>query len=307
MRVVITGGTGFVGRRLVSLLLADGHQVQVLTRNLASARRILADPVGLTLTVYDPYQPSTWAKHLEGWQGIVNLAGEPLATGRWTPAKKAEIRRSRSDRTRCLVEAISFLSQKPEVLVSGSAIGYYGPHSDDDPLSETATAGQDFLAQVSTEWEAAAQAVTSLGVRLVIVRTGIVMGPEGGALAQIVPPFQIFMGGPLGNGQQWFSWIHREDLVRLIQFALVSPSVTGCLNGTAPHPVKMAEFCQTLGQVIGRPAWVPVPAFALELLLGEAAQVVLTGQRVIPQAAEAFGFHFQYPHLKPALQQILIG
>ncbi len=306
MRITITGGTGFVGRRLVALLLADGHTVQVLTRNANASRRILADHPQVIHTAYDPLQPQTWANTLNDSTAIVNLAGEPLADGRWTPEKKAEIRRSRVEGTQALVEAIRSLSPKPQVLISGSAVGYYGPQPDDRELDETSPPGQDFLAEVSQAWEAAATPVTDLGVRLVILRTGIVLGGEGGALAQMMGPFQAFIGGPIGSGRQWLSWIHRQDLVRLIDFGIRNASVTGVLNGTAPHPVQMAEFCQTLGQVIGRPSWLPVPALALEILLGEAAQVVLTGQRVLPVKTQHAGFTFSYPQLRSALQEILI-
>jgi hypothetical protein len=306
MHISITGGTGFVGRRLVASLLQQQHTVLVLTRNLERARSILGSPQGLELVEYDPLQPQSWASRLEGSQGIVNLAGEPLAGSRWTPAKKAEIRRSRIEGTQALVQAIQRLEQKPSVMVSGSAVGFYGPHEDDQSLTEASEAGSDFLAQVCVDWEAAAQPVQDLGVRLVILRTGIVLGEGGGALDQMVGPFQIFVGGPIGSGQQWLSWIHVEDLVKLIEFALTHASVEGVINGTAPQPLQMEKFCQTLGQVLGRPSWLPVPSLALELLLGEAAQVVLTGQRVIPAQAEAAGFSFAYPELKPALQDILI-
>ncbi len=306
MHISITGGTGFVGRRLVASLLQQQHTVMVLTRNLDRARSILGSPQGLELLEYDPLQPQSWASRLEGTQGIVNLAGEPLAGSRWTPAKKAEIRRSRIEGTQALVQAIQRLEQKPSVMVSGSAVGFYGPRANDQPLTEAADAGSDFLAQICVDWEAAAQPVKDLGVRLVILRTGIVLGQGGGALDQMVGPFQIFVGGPIGSGQQWLSWIHVEDLVKLIEYALTHTSVEGVINGTAPHPLQMANFCQTLGQVLGRPSWLPVPSLALELLLGEAAQVVLTGQRVLPTKAEAAGFAFTYPELKPALQNILI-
>ncbi|MGQ9837287.1 MAG: thylakoid membrane protein ThyD [Cyanobacteriota bacterium] len=304
MRIAITGGSGFIGRRLVARLLEQGDQVLVLTRNLEQARRILRDPGNLKLLQYDPYQPSTWASALEGYTGIVNLAGEPLASSRWTPAKKKEIRRSRVETTQALVQAIASLDQKPQVMISGSAVGYYGSRPEGEALSETAPPAQDFLGEVCQAWEAAAQPVQDLGIRLAILRTGIVLGPNGGALAQMLAPFQFFIGGTIGSGKQWLSWIHREDLVSLICFLLKQGS--GVFNGTAPNPVQMQEFCQTLGQILARPSWLPVPELALELLLGEAAQVVLTGQRVIPQAALAAGFRFQYPQLKEALQQILI-
>jgi uncharacterized protein (TIGR01777 family) len=304
----VTGGTGFIGQRVVTALLEQEDQVQVLTRNPKRAETIWGTKsAGLTLRAYDPLDPASWVSCLEGIEGIIHLAGEPLATGRWTANKKAEIRRSRVESTQCLVKALAMLSERPQVLVSASAVGYYGPHTDDTPLTEADPAGQDFLASVTQDWETAAQAVEPLGIRCVVVRTGIVLGLNGGALAQMLGPFQAFIGGPIGSGEQWFSWIHREDLVRLIIYLLKTDTARGAWNGTAPEPVPMKVFCQTLGQVMGRPSWLPVPAFALELLLGEAAQVVLTGQRVLPARAQASDFLFQYPTLRPALQNIVLS
>lgn len=309
MDIAITGGTGFVGRLLVARLLAEADQQSrliVLTRDGTRADQILGQDPRLSIVTYDPLRPQEWGSTLEGVKAVINLAGEPLTGGRWTPSKKAEIRRSRIEGTTALVEAIRACQTRPQVMISSSAVGYYGPRNSDQALEETAQPGQDFLAQLAQDWEAAAQPVQDLGVRLAWVRTGIVLGPEGGALAQLLGPFQSFLGGPIGSGQQWLSWIHREDLVRLMQWLLTQESGSGPLNGTAPQPVKMQEFCAVLGQVIGRPSWLPVPSFALELVLGEAAQVVLTGQRVIPAQAERLGFTFHYPELKAALQQILL-
>ncbi|MGY4630985.1 thylakoid membrane protein ThyD [Thermostichus sp. OS-CIW-29] len=304
MRIVITGGSGFIGRRLVARLLEQGDQVLVLTRRPEQARRILGESPNLKLLPYDPYQPQAWAAALEGYEGIVNLAGEPLASSRWTETKKKEIRRSRVETTQALVQALASLNQKPQVMISSSAVGYYGSHPAGEPLTETDPPAQDFLAEVCQAWEAAARPVEELGIRLAILRTGIVLGPDGGALGQMLAPFQFFIGGTIGSGKQWLSWIHREDWVSLVCFLLEQGS--GVFNATAPNPVQMEEFCRTLGQVLGRPSWLPVPELALELLLGEAAQVVLTGQKVIPQAALQMGFTFQYPQLKEALRQILL-
>jgi len=304
MRIAITGGSGFIGRRLVARLLEQGDQVLVLTRRLEQARRILGESPNLKLLPYDPYQPQAWAAALEGYEGIVNLAGEPLASSRWTETKKKEIRRSRVETTQALVQALASLNQKPQVMISSSAVGYYGSHPAGEPLTETDPPAQDFLAEVCQAWEAAARPVEELGIRLAILRTGIVLGPDGGALGQMLAPFQFFIGGTIGSGKQWLSWIHREDWVSLVCFLLEQGS--GVFNATAPNPVQMEEFCRTLGQVLGRPSWLPVPELALELLLGEAAQVVLTGQKVIPQAALQMGFTFQYPQLKEALRQILL-
>lgn len=304
MRIAITGGSGFIGRRLVARLLERGDEVLVLSRRPEQARRVLGASPNLKLLEYDPYQPQAWASALEGYEAIVNLAGEPLASSRWTEAKKREIRRSRVETTQALVQALASLQQKPRVLLSSSAVGYYGSHPEGEPLTEADPPGQGFLAEVCQAWEAAARPAEELGIRLAILRTGIVLGPDGGALAQMLAPFQFFLGGPIGSGKQWVSWIHRDDWVSLACFLLQQGS--GVFNATAPNPVQMEEFCRTLGQVLARPSWLPVPAPALELLLGEAAQVVLTGQKVIPQAALQLGFTFQYPHLKEALRQLLI-
>ncbi|MEN9204807.1 MAG: TIGR01777 family oxidoreductase [Thermostichales cyanobacterium DRC_bins_46] len=303
MRVTVLGGSGFVGQGLIPSLLAAGHQVQVLTRDPQSAAKRL--PTAVTVTGYHPLEPSTWANALAGSQGIINLTGESLAGTRWTAERKAAIQRSRITVTEALVTAIRSLEEKPEVVINSSAIGYYGPRGDED-VDETSPPGRGFLAEVCQAWEAAAQPLQELGVRLLIVRTGIVLGPGGGVLAQLTPIFQAFLGGPVGSGQQWFSWIHRQDLVNQMLFALDHREVQGVWNGTAPHPVRMVEFCQTLGQVLARPSWLPVPGLALELLFGEAAQVILTGQKVLPRRPLEAGFSFQYPELLPALQQIFL-
>jgi uncharacterized protein len=201
------------------------------------------------------------------------------------------------------VEAIAQTADKPTVLVNSSAIGYYGT-SETAVFEETSPAGTDFLAQVCQAWEAEATKVTAYGTRLVILRTGIVVG-QGGAIAKMLVPFRLFAGGPLGSGNQWFSWIHLDDLVSLILQALRQPNLNGVLNATAPQPVKMAELCQTLGAVLNRPSWLPVPAFALEALLGDAAKVVLEGQQVLPKRLQAEGFEFRYTSIKPALQDLL--
>ncbi|HAZ48959.1 MAG TPA: TIGR01777 family protein [Cyanobacteria bacterium UBA11369] len=305
MKVAVTGATGFVGSRLVEKLQAQGNQVLILTRNAERARRVFkssAFPL-LEIVTYAPTEYGAWEQSLSGCDRVVNLAGESIAEGRWTPERKQAIIDSRKLGTQRLVEAISQANPKPSVLVSASAIGYYGT-SETATFEETSPPGSDFLAQVCQAWEAEAQKVKDAGVRLAIIRVGIVLG-MGGAIAKMLPPFQLFAGGPIGSGRQWFSWIHREDLVNLIIQALNREDMEGVFNGTAPNPVRMAEFCQTLGEVLNRPSWLPVPDFALELLLGDGAKVVLEGQQVLPKRTLASGFQFQYPNLKQALQSIL--
>jgi len=300
MKVAISGATGFVGRRLVQRLQAEGHQILVLSRNLEKAKSAFPN---LEVVAYNPTESGTWQQSLSGCDGVVNLTGEPIAEKRWTADQKQEILESRRLSTQKIVEAIALANPKPSVLVNASAIGYYGT-SQTATFDESANPGNDFLSQVCQVWEAEAQKVTSSGTRLVILRLGIVLG-MGGALAKMLPPFKLFAGGPLGTGQQWFSWIHQEDLVSLILVALTRPDMEGVFNATAPNPVRMAEFCNTLGEVLHRPSWLPVPGFALEALLGDGATVVLEGQQVLPKQTLSQGFNYQYPTLKLALENIL--
>jgi uncharacterized protein (TIGR01777 family) len=300
MKVAITGATGFIGSRLVQQLQTQGHQPLILTRNPASASGAFPN---VEVVGYTPTESGDWQNAIAGCEGVVNLAGEPIAEGRWTPKHKEEILNSRKLGTQKIVEAIAQANPKPSVLVNASAIGYYGT-SETATFDETSPPGNDFLAQVCQAWEGEAQKVKDVGVRLVILRFGIVLG-DGGALAKMIPPFQLFAGGPLGTGQQWVAWIHRDDVVRLIIEALTRPDMEGVFNATAPNPVRMAEFCQTLGEVLHRPSWLPVPDFALEVLLGEGAQVVLEGQQVLPKRTTSSGFNYQYPMLKSALGDIL--
>ena len=305
MKIAITGATGLVGSRLVQKLNADNQQIIVLTRNLEKAQRIFPSLTfpNLEFVAYTPKESGIWQESISGCDAVINLAGEPIAE-RWTAQKKQEIRESRQLGTRKIVEAIAKAPVKPKVLISGSAIGYYGT-SETTVFEETSPSGNDFLAEVCQDWEAEADKVKELGVRLVILRTGIVLANDGGALAKMLGPFQIFAGGPIGTGQQWFSWIHRDDLVNLIVQATTNEQMSGVYNATAPNPVKMKQFCQTLGEVMNRPSWLPVPEFALELLLGDGAIVVVEGQKVLPKKAQALGFQFQYSELKPALAEII--
>ncbi len=304
MKVAVTGATGFVGTRLVERLQAEGHQVVALTRSLERGERVFPKTAfpNVTVVAYSPLESGEWQGAI-ACDAVVNLAGAGIADERWTPERKQEIIDSRETATRKIVEAIAQANPKPSVLVSSSAIGYYGS-SETATFDESSPAGDDFLAQVCQKWEAAAQNVTDSGTRLVILRTGIVLG-MGGAVAKMVLPFKLFAGGPIGTGRQWFSWIHRDDLVSLILKAITDSSMTGTFNATAPQPVRMAEFCTVMGAVMNRPSWLPVPAFALEALLGDAAQVVLTGQQVLPKHTQETGFQYQYPAVKQALEDVL--
>jgi len=305
MKIAIAGATGFVGSRLVERLQAERHQVLVLTRNPSAAQKVFPTSAfpNLEITAYTPTESGSWQEVIAGCEGVVNLAGEPIAEGRWTPQRKQEILSSRQLGTQKIVEAIAKANPKPSVLVNASAIGYYGT-SETATFDETSPPGNDFLAQVCQAWEAEAQKVKDAGVRLVILRLGIVLG-QGGAIARMIAPFKLFAGGPIGTGRQWFSWIHRDDLVNLIIQALTRPEIEGVLNATAPNPVRMAELAQTMGQVMNRPSWLPVPGFAIEALLGDGAIVVLEGQQVLPKRPLDYGFEYQYPTVKQALEAIL--
>lgn len=300
MKIAITGGTGLVGTRLIRKLQALGKDCLLLARNPAKAA---AQFPQAEVVAYTPQMSGAWQEAIAGCDAVINLAGEPLAQGRWTATRKQEILNSRQIGTAKLVEAIAQANPRPRVLISTSAIGYYGT-SETATFTESSPAGHDFLASVCQAWEAEATNVQELGTRLVILRFGIVLG-LGGALGQMLPTFKLFAGGPIGSGRQWFSWIHQDDLVNIILHALEDPQFQGIYNATAPAPQRMADFCQTLGHVLGRPSWLPVPDFVLELLLGEAAQVVLEGQQVLPQRLQEAGFTFQFPEAETALRDIL--
>ncbi|MEH2276314.1 MAG: TIGR01777 family oxidoreductase [Nostoc sp.] len=305
MKVAITGATGFVGSRLVQRLHAKGDTIVVLARNTAFAQKVFPSEAfpNLEIVAYTPNASGSWQNVIASCDGVVNLAGEPIGEGRWTPERKQEILNSRKLVTQKIVEAIANANPKPTVLVNASAIGYYGT-SESATFDETSLSGNDFLAQVCQAWETEARKVKDAGVRLVILRLGIVLG-NGGALGKMIPPFKLFAGGPIGSGRQWFSWIHVDDLVKLILQALTKPEIEGVYNATAPNPVRMADLSQTLGRVMNRPSWLPVPAFAIEALLGDGAIVVLEGQQVIPKRTVETGFEYKYPNLQSALTQIL--
>lgn len=278
MRIAVTGASGFIGRALTARLAAAGHTVEPLK----TRESFVMPPC----------------------DAVVNLAGEPIAQ-RWTPEAKQRIRYSRVEGTRRLVESMGRLSPRPAALVCASAVGFYGSHGD-EILRETSPPGEDFLAEVCVAWErAAAQAESAFGIRVVCLRTGVVLGRGGGALERMLPAFRLGAGGPLGSGRQWMSWIHLDDLTSLYEFALNESRLRGAVNAVAPHPVTNAEFVRALAAALHRPALIPVPAFALKLMFGEMAGVLLDSQRAVPEAARAAGFEFRYPELGPALSAIL--
>lgn len=292
--IVVTGGTGFLGRALVAALRGRGRDVVVVTRDPANARI----PVG-TRSVSWSDLPAA----VDGAEAVVNLAGETIAQ-RWTAAAKARIVGSRAQAAEQVGAALRAAKRRPAVLVSASAVGFYG-NRDDEKLTEASGPGTGFLSETTVAWEAAARRAAPGGVRLVLPRIGVVLGEEGGALSKMLLPFRLGVGGPLGSGRQWMPWIHRDDLVSLLVATLEDPRYDGVVNAVSPAPVRMKEFAATLGRVLRRPAFAPAPAFAIRAAMGEMAALVLDGQRVLPAKAAALGFRFRFASLEPALREIL--
>ena len=294
VQVLIAGGTGLLGTALVKALRARGHHVTVLSRHPRKPGEALWPAEG---------DEATLLALVDGSTAVINLAGESIAGRRWTPARKEAIRASRVNVTRALSMAISNAAAPPAVFLSGSAVGFYGVR-DSTPLDESSTRGADFLADVCAEWEAAAWSASTRS-RVVLLRTGIVLDGRGGALPQLARPFKFGVGGPIGSGAQYMSWVHIQDWVSMALWALDSDAVTGPLNVTAPTPVTNAEFSRTLADELRRPGFMRAPAFAMRLLLGEMADaLILGGQRVLPRKAEAEGYAFRFAHLAPALHAI---
>jgi uncharacterized protein len=301
--IVVTGGTGFLGRRVVEKLLARGDRVVVLTRG---AGRIHLPASGLASSAtWTPDRAGPWFSVIDGADALIHLAGEPVIGKRWTDEQKARIRDSRVISTRLLVEAMEKAKARPQTFVCASAIGFYGDRDPGEALGEGAEAGRGFLAEVVRAWEAAAAEAEPLGVRTALLRIGIVLGEDGGALAQMLLPFKLFVGGPVGSGKQVLSWIHADDAVGLVLFALDNPEASGAINVTAPEPVDMNSFSHALGRAMGRPSLLRVPAFALKVAMGKAAEAVLTGQRVLPTRAQELGYGFKFPSLGGALADVL--
>ncbi len=300
MRALVTGATGFLGPRLVSRLARP----VVATRDPERARRLLSGRADPEIRAWDPDAGLLPADLFRGVDTIFHLAGEPVAGRRWSPAVKARIRDSRVLGTRRLVDAMAGETARPRVLVSASAVGYYGDRGD-EILDESSPPGTDFLAQVCRDWESEALRARDLGIRVATVRIGIVLGRGGGALAKMLLPFRMGLGGRLGSGRQWMPWIHVDDLVGILLHAAGRDDLAGAVNGVAPGPVTNRDFTGALGTALGRPALLPAPAFALKLAVGEFADILLGSQRAAPRAAERAGYAFLHPALGPALKNIL--
>jgi len=294
MKILITGGTGFIGTPLSLELRNSKHTVVVTTRRQSDSKE------KLTWNPPDLISSDVISK----FDAVINLAGEPIAPGRWTKERKELILTSRISTTRALVDSIKNAKKKPKTLISASAIGYYGAHGDEHLTEDTAPAN-DFLAGVCKQWEAEAFRAKELGVRVVVVRIGGVLESDGGALPRMMVPFKFFAGGPFGSGRQWFSWIHRDDVVGIIKYALDNDNFSGPVNATAPNPLTNTEFSAALGKALKRPSWLAVPGFILRLTLGELGNVLLTGQRVLPEKALKAGYQFKYTEVKDALKAII--
>jgi uncharacterized protein len=300
MKTFMTGGYGFVGSALTRFLLQAGHEVTLLVRGERQVSRVAA---GASWIVGDPTKQGKWQESVAGQDVLINLAGATIFR-RWNRAYKQLLRDSRILTTRNLVEAIPRETGPNVTLLSTSAVGYYGPTGDEE-LGEDSPPGSDFLATLARDWEAEALKAEEKGVRVVITRFGVVLGKGGGALEQMILPFRFFVGGPLGSGKQWFSWIHLEDLCRAISFVIATSDIRGPLNFAAPGPVTNRDLARSIGRALGRPSFMPAPGFMIRLMLGEFGSVLLAGQRVVPRVLLSRGFDFDYPDVESALRNLL--
>ena len=301
IKILVAGGTGFIGRELIRELLTDGHSIVVLTRDKESALRTLGE--NAEAVQWDDSLLLLPTNELENVEAVINLSGESIAGGRWSNDRKENILSSRINTTRAIVDAISNQVIKPKVFINASAIGFYGPHGDEE-LTEDDSPGNDFLAEVSKAWEEEVKKAEAFGVRTAVIRIGLVLG-QGGALKQMLLPYKFYLGGSIGNGKQWVSWIHIKDLAGIFKYVLNNESLTGPVNGTAPNPVKMKDLSKSIGRVMKRPSWFTVPSFAIRLVLGEMADMLLNGQKVLPEKVSDSGYRFRFARIEGALKDIL--
>ncbi len=303
MRVIITGATGFIGKSLCQELTEAGYEVVALSSNREAGAKILGEKV--KVVQWDGKTAKGWGNLANEAYAIINLAGSNISSGRWTDKRKKVILESRLNAGKAVVEAVRQAKEKPKVIIQASGIGYYGSHGD-EIVDEEFSPGKGFMPEVAQQWELSTKAVELLGVRHIVIRTGVVLGKEGGAFPRLALPFRLFAGGRVGSGEQWFSWIHLKDEVGAIRFLMEKEELEGVFNLTAPGAVKEKEFARVLGKVMHRPSWFPVPGFVLRVLFGELAQAaLLTGQRVVPKRLLEAGFKFQYTEVETALQEIL--
>ena len=301
MKVLVTGATGFIGKELIKKLNANGHEILILTRNSDSAKFHV--PVHCEILTWDPEKHSLSPSVLKGVDAVINLAGEGIADGRWTPERKRALIQSRTLSARRLIDAISYMNSKPKVFLSASAIGFYGDQGD-QLLNEESAKGSGFLSQVCQNWENEILKAKDFGIRTVALRIGMVLGHDGGALEKMLPPFQLGVGGKLGSGTQWMSWIHIHDLVEMMAFSIENPSADGIYNAVSPNPVSNREFTKILGQELKRPTLFPVPKFILKIVLGELSELLLSSQRVVSKKISDRGFKFKYPQVQEALKEV---
>jgi len=310
MKILITGGTGLIGRALIDALVADGHKIHVLTRNPDKARNAL--PSGVLPFQWDGHSPTGWSHLIPAMDAVVNLAGESIAgeslldilTKPWNAASKARIRQSRVDAGNALVAAIEAAEHKPEVFIQASAVGYYGACGDDE-INEGFDAGDDFLAETCRLWEDSTAKLDEIGVRRAVIRTGLALAAKGGILPIVLLPFRLFAGGKLGSGEQYVPWIHIEDEVNAIRFLLTNKAARGVYNFAAPNPLRQRELAQVAGRLLHRPSFIPTPGFILKLVLGEKSTLVLDGQRVVPENLQLEGFPFKFNTFEAALADLL--
>ncbi len=304
MNVVIVGGTGFIGRNIAPVLAGGGHTVTIVTRNQRTASAVAGGDVHVR--EWDPSDWQTLEHTFQGQDAVINLAGAPVAERRWTPARKTVLRASRIETTRTIVTALSRLTTpvRPKIFINSSGVGFYGLETSDS-VDEMQGPENGFLADLCVEWEREAFRATACGIRTTCLRISMVLGKDGGALQKMLLPFKLFLGGPISKGTQPVSWVHVEDLGRLVAAILEQPSYSGAINAASPHPVTMKEFCLQLGRTLGKPSWLPVPAWTLQIGLGELSTLMTHGQSVNPLMAQQLGFTFQYPDLESALSAIL--
>jgi uncharacterized protein (TIGR01777 family) len=300
MKILITGGTGFVGTQLTSRLIQDRHEVTILTRSLKGAK---GSSPGISYLEGDPTKKGPWQEAIKNHDAIINLAGASIFS-KWTDEHKKAIRESRVSTTQNIVEGIPSHPSKKITLLSTSAVGYYG-FTKDEELVEDSPPGNDFLARIAVEWEGEALKAREKGARVVTTRFGIVLGEKGGALSQMIPLFKKYIGGPIGTGKQWFSWIHIKDLAEAFTFLLKHPEILGPVNVCSPNPVRNKDLAKALGKALHKPSFMPAPGFMIKLVLGEFGSVILEGQRVIPRRLLEKGFNFQYPDIEKALESIV--